>query len=605
MDNWPSWGSRGQGVPGQPPPLLQAERLPAMTASANGPRASGADRSGPNSPSPDQSGPEPSGYDAIVVGSGATGGVAALALALAGLKVLVLEAGPELSARRAFGSEPLNSLKRLALMASGRQRKVIHHPGYWKANPELFVDEARNPYTTPPERPFLWTRGRQVGGKSLTWGGITLRLSDYEFQAAARDGHGRNWPIRHADLAPYYERLERRLAVHGQADGLAQLPDGSYRDPLPFTPAEAHLQAALGRDLDLPLIHSRGFALRRPGAGEGPWPRSSSQGGCLKEALATGRVSLRSGAVVSHVELEPRSGRARGVVFIDGQSGKSLRANASLVVLCASTIESLRILLHSGSEYQEHGLEDPSGLLGHGLMDHVSTSRFFALPEQAAAGATELSGAGSVFIPNTVNLGASPDQDFLRGYGLWGGIQRFDPPAPLKRRPREAVGFLIGHGEVLSQHHNRVSLNREQRDAWGLPVAHIDCRWGENEARMVAHMQARMQAAVACAGGQIAPLVDLFVFPLLEPLVKGSLALAPGAPPPGYYIHELGGAPMADRDSDGVVNSWNQLWRSPNLLVTDGACWPSSGWQSPTLTEMAITWRACERAAEQLRRGEL
>jgi choline dehydrogenase-like flavoprotein len=167
------------------------------------------------------------------------------------------------------------------------------------------------------------------------------------------------------------------------------------------------------------------------------------------------------------------------------------------------------------------------------------------------------------------------------------------------------VGFLIGHGEVLASDHNRVSLDAERVDAWGIPIAHIDCRWGDNEARMVAHMQARMQAVVQSAGGRIAPLHDLFVLPLVEPLVRGSLALAPGAPPPGYYIHELGGAAMAAEEQEGVLNRWNQLWRTPNLLVTDGSCWPSAGWQSPTLTEMAITWRACAHAAEALRRGDL
>ena len=542
--------------------------------------------------------------DAIVVGSGATGGVAAMALADAGLEVLVLEAGPELTAERAFGSEPLNSLRRVAQLSSGRKRIAANHPGFWKANPDLYVDEQRNPYSTPPERPFLWSRGRQVGGKSLTWGGITLRLSDHEFQAAERDGHGRNWPIRHADLAPYYERLERLFRVHGQRDGLTQLPDGAFEPPLPLTPAEQHLRRCIRRDLDLPLIHSRGFALRRPG--DGPWPRSCSQGGALAAGLASGRVRLKSHAVVSHVEVDPRTGRAKGVVVVDARSGERRREEASLVVLCASTIESVRLLLHSCAV---GGLEDVSGRLGLGLMDHISTSRFFHIPDQPPAQASELSGAGSCFIPNTINLSDGLGNDggvnFLRGYGLWCGIQRFDPPQLLKRRRNAAVGFLIGHGEVLAEDHNRVSLDAERCDAWGIPIARIDCRWGGNETRMVEHMQARMQAVVTSAGGEIAPLHDLFVIPFLEPLVRNSPALAPGAPPPGYYIHELGGAAMAATEQEGVLTPWNQLWRTPNLLVTDGSCWPSAGWQSPTLTEMAVTWRACSRAAEAMRRSSL
>ena len=537
-------------------------------------------------------------FEAIVVGSGATGGTAALTLAEAGIRVLVLEAGPQLSVDQALGSEPGNTIRRLQGLIAGTHRQQAQHPGYWKQNPALYTNEQRHPYSHPPSRPFLWTRGHQVGGRSLTWGGITLRLSDRDFKAAESDGHGPVWPIAHQDLDPHYTVLEQQLAVHGQRDGLVQVPDGWATKALASTPEELHFAQAVQQQLNHPWMPSRGFELPAVSP-DSPWPRSSSPGSTLHRALATGRVELCSGQMVERLLMDPGQERATGLISVNLRDGSRTRFEAPLIVLCASTIQSLRILLNSEEQTSAGGLKDPSGQLGHRLMDHVSSCRFFCVPERSTqANPAPLSGAGSFFLPFGSCLETAEPVNFMRGYGLWGGINRFDPPAPLQRQSGCRLGFLIGHGEVLANDRNCVSLS-DRTDAWGVPIPHIDCQWGPNELAMVKHMQSTMETAITAAGGLVKPLQDLLHMPLVEPFVASSAAVGDQAPPPGYYIHEVGGAAMGESETTSVVDSWNRLWRCRNVLVTDGACWPTSAWQSPTLTMMAITRRACLEAVRR------
>jgi len=529
-------------------------------------------------------------WDAVVVGSGASGGVAALTLAEAGSRVLLVDAGPDLNPEVAFGSEPGNMARRLAGIGSGRHRRQAQHPGYWKANPRLYADEQRHPYTHPKDRPFLWTRGLQVGGRSLTWGGITLRLSDQDFEGVETAEGRLDWPIRAADLEADYAALERMFAVHGSADGLQQLPDGMTQAPLPMTAAEQRFAAALSEQLGITAIHSRGFGPHQPER-DGPWPRSSSLGSTLPRALATGRVALLSEHLVEQLLVAAGDDRAEGVVLINQADGQRHTVKADLVVLAASTIQTVSILLRS----QHEGLREPSGRLGTRLMDHVSTSQFFAFADRDDQPQPPLTGAGSFFLPFGRHLEAA---SFQGGYGLWGGIARFDPPTWLRRRPDTVTGFLIGHGEVMPRESNRVTLS-SRADRWGMAVPHIDCQWGENELSMVDHMRQQMQRCIAAGGGEALPVSKLFRLPVPDSLLQGAVALSDGAAPPGYYIHEVGGAAMAANPDDGVVDDQNRLWGARNVLVVDGACWPTSAWQSPTLTMMALSRRACRKAVSR------
>ncbi|NJN30532.1 MAG: GMC family oxidoreductase, partial [Synechococcales cyanobacterium RM1_1_8] len=359
----------------------------------------------------------------------------------------------------------------------------------------------------------------------------------------------------------------------------------------------------LGQSPSPTASHPEAFSLHRP-TPEQPWPPSSSQGAALKAALATGNVTLQSGAVVSHLILDNDSPKAKGVAYIEREGKQPREAFAKTIFLCASAIESTRILLHSTTPYQPNGLANKSDCLGRYLMDHVSTTQFFHWPNSPLAERTqEMSGSHSFFVPCFVNLGEQTE-NFKRGYGIWGGVQRFDMPSLVKKVGKGAIGFLIAHGEVLPRPENRVTLS-PSTDAWGIPIPHIDCAWGDNEINMLAHMHDQIESLVQLVGGQCLSLNELFHIPVLSEYVKRLEKTMSFSAPPGFYIHEVGGAAMGSSPSNSVVNAHNQLWESPNVFVTDGACWPSSGWQSPTLTEMAVTARACEFAAIALQRGQL
>lgn len=545
-------------------------------------------------------------WDAIVVGAGATGGMAAQRLSARGLSVLVLEAGPQVSARRAYGTLATNLSRQMYRHYVTRRQSVQErHATYWTTNPDFFVDDVDHPYTTPPEQPFRWIRGRQVGGRTLTWDGVTPRFSDYEFQAARQDGHGPDWPIRHADLDPYYSEIEELFGVHGSRDGLKQLPDGAFREARPLTPAEQVFKRRVeGKFPGRHVLASRGIcAGRRPGSGD-RHSRLSSQATSLERALQTGRVTVRPLSIVSKISLRPDGSGARGVEFIDGETRAVEEVLGRVVFLCASTIETLRILMSSEDAAHPGGLGASSGVLGRYLMDHLASNVYFHLPDVPSSGGTyDLRGSDSILIPRYQNLGQQ-DAGHLRGFGFWGGIQRIGLPAFLQKKPGEAFGFLCARSEALPHFDNRVTLNAEVRDQWGLRVPHIACGWRPEDLQIGDAARSGAIEMIEAAGGRVADLTDLVHMPLVGGFIS-KMQKEWLRSTPGLFVHEVGGARMGTSPKDSVVNPYNQVWEAPNVFVVDGACWPSSGWQNPTLTEMAITARAADHAALELRQGRL
>ncbi|MBA4171211.1 MAG: GMC family oxidoreductase [Hyphomicrobium sp.] len=581
-------------------------------------------------------------YDAIVVGSGAAGGMAAHVLTAHGMTVLLLEAGKHVDTTETlkstewpyehprFGQMPpdtyvLNESDYKKLNAPyaknfGRYTNVMNWqqlgegPDYTK---DLFVNEHDHPYTGTK---FSWVRARALGGKTNVWGRLALRLSDYDFKAASRDGYGSDWPISYADVAPYYDKVDRYLGISGVTENLPWLPDSIYQRPMKLNDGEVHVREQLqksGRVLTPfrlgvttdGLTHNkyrhrclgRGACQRRVG-GCDIHAAFDSPTGLIYPAFDTGRLVVRPNSTVHEVTLDTRTGKATGVAFIDSANRKSYVAKSKVVVLGASTLESTRIMLNSKSRLYPEGIANSSGHLGHNLSEHVMGPRVEGFYKSRIGGEprNEDGRAGGFYIPRFQNLDDKTKRgNFIRGYGLEGasGQELFPEQAILlpgfgkdyRKKVRDhapATFYMYGLGEVLPRYENRVSLDTKVKDTYGIPVLRFNYKHGDNETKMCAEMTTSMLEIFTDSGLEITKVSG-------DKLTEGS------------SVHEVGTARMGADKKTSVLNPFQQAHDVKNLFVVDGAGFVSSGCQNPTWTILALAWRSCDYLAEELKKGNI
>lgn len=527
---------------------------------------------------------KPDPWDVVVIGSGATGGWAALQLRQRGLSVLVLEAGSDWMDAATSPNPLQRRAKQFRDGALGHRKVQSRIPTYWELDPDLFVLDTEHPYRTPEGKAFDWIRTRTVNGRLLTWGGIGVRVSDFELKAAEQDGFGDTWPFDYEALKPHFDQIDDFFAVYGESDGLPQLPDGKYVAAPRLTEAEHRFKEALStRYTDRQVIASRGILARASSRPNGEPPPPSP----IRVAVQQHGANLRANAVVSHI-LVRRDGRAEGVAFYDRLTKRSHEVRCRAVALCASTLESTRILLNSASTQHPDGLGNSSGALGRYLMDHCAI-----LANGTAPGDSSLTwgdgsgGPKNIMIPRFHNLKNQAGGPFLRGYGIFGSIGRNRPSSGKRNGGKhdQVPLTLVAYGEMLPRPENRVTLDRENLDAWGIPTLAIDCSFSPNEQAMMDHMLASIEEMVQVAGGH--------------------LGSAPHRFAPGSFVHEVGTARMGTDPRVSVLNGYAQCWDVDNVYVMDGAAWPTSAWQNPTFTMMAVAGRASEHLADGMIAGRL
>ncbi|MEK8052778.1 GMC family oxidoreductase [Ideonella sp. DXS22W] len=539
-------------------------------------------------------------FDAIVVGSGATGGIAAKELTERGLKVLVLEAGGphpeakfEAAAKAQFAA--IGSWARIKAGMSGQHKQALTS-FYTPEKSFLFVNDNEHPYESPQDF-YLWLRGKQVGGRFLAWGRVALRMSDYTFKFKSHEGAGFDWPIGYADLAPYYEHVERFLGIMGNDDGIDYCPSGSYAAPAGLSKAEQKFKAAVeGRFSDAKVMAWR-YVRKEATPVDGQRNRTTTP---LQAAAATGHLTLRANSPVERVNTDARSGRATGVTYIDAATGKRHEARANVVMLCASTIETIRLMLNSKGERHPQGLGNGSGLVGRYFMDQMLTLGFGTAPGfkggELVDAKNPADNHGGIYIPRFRQLKKAGELGYAGGFNLQGLVGR-----PMLPPHMDSVFGLTGHGEILPHADNRVQL-ATRKDRLGVPIPSVSIRLRDNDLKLL-HDQVQVQKEVMKVAGLN---VDFLISPL------GISSDGPFMPNAKWYerlmfrmaykrsvavggaIHECGGARMGDDPASSVLNAHNQIWDAPNVFVTDSSCFVTNGTCGPTLTTMALTARACD-----------
>ena len=554
-------------------------------------------------------------YDAIVVGSGISGGWAAKELTEKGLRVLLLERGPNVEHIKDYKSATLPPWE---VPHRGRrtQELLANHPTLQRdyvlneLNLDWWAHESDSPYVE--EKPFNWFRGYQVGGRSLLWGRQSYRWSEMDFEANAKDGIAVDWPIRYKDIAPWYSYVEKFIGVSGSKEGLDVLPDGEFQPPMPMNCVEEagtakikeHYKGArnwiIGRPANItqPLPGRPGCQYRNKCSLGCPFGGYfSTQASTLPAAMATGKLTLRPWSIVRKLVYDKDSQKATGVEVVDGQTNETIEFSAKIIFLCASTIASTAILMRSATDIWPGGLGSSSGELGHNMMDHHfrlgASGTYEGFDDKYYFGKRPT----GLYIPRFRNVNGD-NRDYIRGFGYQGGASRsgwsrdvaeLGLGGPMKDALTEPGPWSMGitaFGEILPYHDNLIKLSDTVKDKWGMEALVMSAEIKENEQKMRVDMM-----------NDAAEMLEVAGFKNVKTFDNGYTF--------GNGIHEMGTARMGRDPKTSVLNGNNQVWDAKNVFVTDGACMTSAAAQNPSLTYMALTARAAAFAVEELKKQNL